>query len=76
MVPCMNIVRNNENRTVYVISYTAMNVGQSPQTKKGLGATEMCFYRRMLKIPWTEHESNEKVWSKIGFARKQTLTIR
>ena len=41
-----------------------------------LEAAEMWFYRRMLKIPWTGHVTNEEVLKKIGTKRKLLPTIR
>ena len=33
----------------------------SPTMKKKIMAAEMWFYRRMLKISWTEHVTNKEV---------------
>ena len=36
----------------------------------------MCFYRRMLKILWTDHVTNKEVLKKIGTERKLLPTVR
>ena len=41
-----------------------------------LEAAEMWFYRRMLRIPWTAHVTNEEVLRKIGTERKLLPTVR
>ena len=48
----------------------------SAHMRSKLEAAEMWFYRRMLKIPWTGHVTNEEVLKKIGTKRKLLPTIR
>ena len=45
------------------------------QQKKQLEATEMWFYRRMLKIPWTAHMTNQEVLEKVGCQRELVKLI-
>lgn len=43
-----------------------MNVGQFfSQMKRRLEKTQMQFYKRILRIPWTEHVSNREVLRKM-----------
>ena len=44
--------------------------------EKRLKATEMCFLRRMLRIPWTARVSNEEVMRRAGMERRLLKTIR
>ena len=48
----------------------------SQTMEKRLQSVEMWFYRRMLRISWTEHMSNEEVLAKAGTRRKLVVTIR
>ena len=53
--------------------YTVVNVGQM---EIKLQATEMWFYRRMMKISWVDHVTNEEVSRSAGTERKIMKTIR
>ncbi len=48
----------------------------SAHMRSKLEAAEMWFYRRMLRIPWTAHVTNEEVLRKIGTERKLLPTVR
>ena len=48
----------------------------SQTMEKRLQSVEMWFYRRMLRISWTDHMSNEEVLAKAGTRRKLVVTIR
>ena len=48
----------------------------SAAMQKRLEATEMWFLRRMLKIPWTERISNERVLTIANVKRKLLQTIK
>ena len=48
----------------------------SAHMRSKLEAAEMWFYRRMLKIPWTDHVTNEEVLKKIGTKRKLLTSVR
>ena len=48
----------------------------SQTMEKRLQSVEMWFYRRMLRISWTDHMSNEKVLAKAGTRKKFVETIR
>ena len=48
----------------------------SPSMQKKLEAVEMWFFRRMLKISWVEHQSNEEVLRKAKAERSLIRTIR
>ena len=41
-----------------------------------LKATEMWFWRKMMRISWTEKLTNEEVLEKVGSERKFLATIR
>ena len=47
-----------------------------PQMRQRLEAAEMWFYRRMLRISWTEHKSNEEVLRMAGVERNLLKNIR
>ena len=44
--------------------------------ERRLQSVEMWVYRRMLRISWTDHMSNEEVLAKMGTRRKLVETIR
>ena len=46
------------------------------ETQRNLEAVEMWYYRRMLRISYTEHVSNEEVLQRIGVKRELLLTIK
>ena len=46
----------------------------SPTTENKLKATEMCFYRRMMRISWKDHVSNEKVLRRANTKRSLIKT--
>lgn len=46
----------------------------SSQLKRRLEATEMSFYRRILRMPWMEHVNNEEVLGKMW--RKWILLLK
>jgi hypothetical protein len=48
----------------------------SPTMKKRLEAVEMWFYRRMLRISWTEHATNEEVLTRANAKRGLMNIIR
>ncbi|MCH9665805.1 MAG: hypothetical protein K0U41_08180 [Gammaproteobacteria bacterium] len=48
----------------------------SPPMKQKLEAVEMWFYRRMLRISWTDHATNEEVLRRAGTKRKLINKIR
>ena len=48
----------------------------SPTMQKKIEAAEMWFYRRMLRISWTEHVTNEEVLTRAGTKRELMMTIR
>ncbi len=45
----------------YRFTYMTVEVGKSPQIKKGCEAMEMLFYSRILRILWTEYVSNKNI---------------
>ena len=47
----------------------------SAHIRSKLEAAEMLFFRRMLKIPWTDNVTNEEVLKKIGTERKLLTTV-
>ena len=48
----------------------------SNPTKKRLEAMEMWLYRRMLRIPWTAHRTNESILAQINTHRELLPKIR
>ena len=48
----------------------------SAQMESKLQATELWFYRRMMKISWVDHVTNEEVLRRAGTERKIMKTIR
>ena len=48
----------------------------SPSMEQKLEAAEMWFYRRILRISWTEHITNEEVLRRMGARRKLMNNIR
>lgn len=44
----------------------------SPQMKKSFETIEMWFHRRLLRITWSEHMSNDEVLTEIETNRTQT----
>jgi hypothetical protein len=48
----------------------------SQEMERRLNATEMWFLRRMMKIRWTSHISNEEVLTRSGYTKKLMQTIR
>ena len=48
----------------------------SAQMESKLQATELWFYRRMMKISWVDHITNEEVLRRAGTERKIMKTIR
>ena len=44
--------------------------------ERRLQAVEMWFYRRRLRIPWTDHRTNEEVLRTAGVQKKLLKTIR
>ena len=45
------------------------------KTRKNLEAAEMWFYRRILRIPWTAHQTNVSVLQRMGQERKLICCI-
>ena len=48
----------------------------SSRMRRRLEATEMWFYRRMLRISWTQHVSNYEVLRRMQTKRRLMLDIR
>jgi ribosomal 50S subunit-associated protein YjgA (DUF615 family) len=44
--------------------------------EKRLGATEMWFWRRMLKVPWTDKITNEDILKQVNEKRKTITELR
>lgn len=51
--------------TISVLLYNNECWTKSSQMEKRPEVTEMWFYRRILRIPWTEHISNNQVLAKM-----------
>ena len=58
-----------------VLFYGSESCTISAEMKKKLHAMEMWFYRRMLKVSWTEFVSNEKVLAKVREERQILTSI-
>ena len=41
-----------------------------------LEAFEICIWRRMMKVPWTEHKTNEEILKMVETERKIMDTVR
>ena len=50
------------------------NISSAMQRK--IEAAEMWFFRRMLRISWTEHATNESVLQRVGTRREMMRSIR
>jgi len=48
----------------------------SQKSKKNIEAAELWFYRRMLRIPWTAHETNQSVLQRVGQGKQLLKIIR
>ena len=46
----------------------------SEKTTRNIEAAELWYYRRILRIPWTAHETNQSVLERVG-QEKQLLNI-
>ncbi|GFR62471.1 UDP-glucuronosyltransferase 2A1-like [Elysia marginata] len=44
--------------------------------KSSLGATEMCFLRRMMRIPWTAKKTNEEILTEAQTTRQLMTKIQ
>ena len=59
-----------------VLTYGSETWTITPTLRRRLEATEMWFLRRMLRIPWTDHITNEEVLRRAKCQRKLILNIR
>jgi len=59
-----------------VLLYGCESWTLSAETTKNLEAAEMWFFRRMLRIPYTAHETNTSVLKKVGQNRQLLNIIR
>ncbi|XP_069972232.1 uncharacterized protein [Penaeus vannamei] len=48
----------------------------SAQMEKRLEATEMWFFRRMLRISWTDHVTNQEILQRVGRKKTLMMTLR
>lgn len=48
----------------------------SAQMAKRLEATEMWFFRRMLRISWTDHVTNQEILQRVGRKKTLMMTLR
>jgi len=53
-----------------VLMYGCKTWTVTTRTRKNLEAAEMWFYRRILRIPWTAHQTNVSVLQRMGQDRK------
>ena len=66
---------------LFLLSYMCYSSGSecrtiSPSMKQKIEAVGMWFYRRMLRISWTEHATNEEVLRRAGAKRKLINTTK
>jgi hypothetical protein len=53
-----------------MVGYTAFYIPMNKGIEKRLEATEMWFWRRMLKVPWTDKITNENILKQINEKRQ------
>ena len=75
----LNIIIKNKLLKCYV--HSALLYGSecwtiSPTMENKLKATEMWFYRRMIRISWKDHVTNEKVFRRANTERSLIKNIR
>jgi len=58
-----------------VLMYGCETGTVTTKTRKNLEAAEMWFYRRILRIPWTAHQTNVSVLQRMGQVRKLLCCI-
>ena len=59
-----------------ILTYGCESWTMNTQIEKSLRATEMWFYRRMMRIPWTAKMTNVEVLNEIKTQRKLIINIR
>ena len=59
-----------------ILTYGSESWTISPTMQRKIEASEMWFYRRMLRISWTQHISNNDVLCRAGTRRTILHTIR
>ena len=60
--------------STFLYGSEAWNISKAMERR--IEALEMWFYRRMLKIPWVDHISNEQVLQRAGARREIMASVR